>query len=334
MAMAERKRLLDIDRAKGLGILLVVWGHLFKAGTFNEAEWLQASRIVTYSFHMPLFMYLSGFVFFFTKTHLRILDAPGVQITRRFDRLMVPFLVFGLLVTVGKYAAASFGPIDDSVTDIPGGLLKILVNTPDNPSISIWYLLVVFVYSGVTPFLWRATGGRIGFILIIAALLWLVPAPDEFYLRRICIYYIFFVVGGYVAMNWTVVREVFRRGNLLFLGIFAATCFLFYMRPYSLLLCGLTSIPAVHGLFLHSFWNRDKLLLAVGSMSMAIYLLNTIFIGVAKIAWSALLPYDGNLYLPFVLFVFLAGAAGPVLVKLCIDRLPLGLGRRVGRYLD
>lgn len=332
MAPAERKRLLDIDRAKGLGILLVVWGHLFKAGTFNEAEWLQISRVVTYSFHMPLFMYLSGFVYFFTKTHIRILDLPLVQIAKRFDRLMVPFVAFGLLVTIGKYAASSFGPIDDKVTDIPDGLLKIVLNTPDNPSISIWYLLVVFVYSVVTPFLWRATGGRIAVLLVLAALLWLAPAPDAFYLRRICIYYIFFVVGGYAAMNWAVVQEIFRRGTLPFLALFAAACFVFYMHPLALLLCGLASIPAIHGLFLQPIWERDRVLLLVGSMSMVIYLFNTIFIGVAKIVWPRLLPYDGSLYLPFVLFVFLAGAVGPMIVKLCVDRMPLP--ERLKTYLN
>ncbi|NBH25961.1 hypothetical protein D3Z60_09125 [Lachnospiraceae bacterium] len=44
----------EIDIAKGLGILLVIVGHLLP-----EDSWM---RQIIYSFHMPLFMILSGMV--------------------------------------------------------------------------------------------------------------------------------------------------------------------------------------------------------------------------------------------------------------------------------
>lgn len=51
--MSTRNRVIDIT--KGLGICLVVMGHLT-----NQGEW---QRIFIHSFHMPLFMILSGYCF-------------------------------------------------------------------------------------------------------------------------------------------------------------------------------------------------------------------------------------------------------------------------------
>ena len=49
----------EIDIAKGLGILLVIVGHLLP-----EDSWM---RQIIYSFHMPLFMFISGGLFYYTK---------------------------------------------------------------------------------------------------------------------------------------------------------------------------------------------------------------------------------------------------------------------------
>ena len=47
------KRLLWIDVAKGIAIILMIIGHTVKFGTY--------SRNFIFSFHMPLFFILTGF---------------------------------------------------------------------------------------------------------------------------------------------------------------------------------------------------------------------------------------------------------------------------------
>lgn len=51
--MSESKRLDFVDIAKGIGIILVVMGHLLPENSYL--------RNIIYSFHMPLFFFLSGF---------------------------------------------------------------------------------------------------------------------------------------------------------------------------------------------------------------------------------------------------------------------------------
>jgi len=62
--LATKQRVQWVDYAKGIGIFLVVFGHTLR-GLVNSSI-LETSTIVVsidqwiYSFHMPLFFYLSG----------------------------------------------------------------------------------------------------------------------------------------------------------------------------------------------------------------------------------------------------------------------------------
>lgn len=57
-----------LDSLKGFAIFLVVVGHAvlgyLRAGTFPEYQWsLQLTHDLIYSFHMPLFFLISGFLY-------------------------------------------------------------------------------------------------------------------------------------------------------------------------------------------------------------------------------------------------------------------------------
>ena len=72
----EKQRIEYVDIAKGLGILLVVWGHSSKI-LFNEI----------YAFHMPLFFFIAGF--FFNST------IPfKTFINKKVQSLIIPYFIF------------------------------------------------------------------------------------------------------------------------------------------------------------------------------------------------------------------------------------------------
>lgn len=75
-----------IDRLKGLAIILVVIGHIL---SFSMIGGRNPINTVITSFHMPLFMFLSGLVIKEPKT--------GKFLIKRLLLLLVPFLVVGLL---------------------------------------------------------------------------------------------------------------------------------------------------------------------------------------------------------------------------------------------
>lgn len=84
-------RIQYIDRLKGLAILLVVIGHLMAFCTHGERNPIYE---VICSFHMPLFMFLSGLVLTYTPPHY-----TARYLGKKALRFLLPMLWIGLLFT-------------------------------------------------------------------------------------------------------------------------------------------------------------------------------------------------------------------------------------------
>ena len=99
------RRWAELDRAKGLAIILVVFGHLVAREDPAGVAWYGPLRMVVYLFHMPFFFYLSGYV-----AVLAGLDRASWRdlLGRRAVRLLGPFLGFGLAILLGKLALGPF----------------------------------------------------------------------------------------------------------------------------------------------------------------------------------------------------------------------------------
>lgn len=55
-----KQRILSVDFVKFISIFLVVWCHVIE-GIDTDGFWQNSVHHVVYSFHMPLFMLLSGY---------------------------------------------------------------------------------------------------------------------------------------------------------------------------------------------------------------------------------------------------------------------------------
>jgi fucose 4-O-acetylase-like acetyltransferase len=88
-----------LDIAKGLAIILVVVGHVIQGSSekFDDLLWFR----VIYSFHMPLFVFLSGAVAAITFRADSIQDGIGsslgrakTKISKAAVRLLLPFVAW------------------------------------------------------------------------------------------------------------------------------------------------------------------------------------------------------------------------------------------------
>lgn len=105
-----KQRILYFDWIKGLAITLVVMGHLY---TFSGATSGNLINKLIGSFHMPLFMYVSGFVAFTPPDNLESLI---IKLLRRSVKYLVPMYVVGwLLYLFASYTVASDNAILHSV---------------------------------------------------------------------------------------------------------------------------------------------------------------------------------------------------------------------------
>lgn len=324
-------RLSELERMKGFAILLVVWGHLASVTFFKAPLWFLISISVVYSFHMPLFMYVSGFVFFRSRYDERFWKGPMNYVVGRIDRLILPFFAAGLVITFGKFALASLGNIPDPVHSIWEGIYGIIFNTPNNPAASVWYLFVLFTYTIIAPILLRILNGNFYICLVVALSFWFVDATSLFYVDRILKFFVFFIMGGVAARNYDFVFEFFKRYFLYFLIAFLGTVTLFYRSDNALLICGAMSIPAMHGLFAQKWMHGDNFIRVIGGNSMSIYLFNTIVIGVCNIVLSRIFAFENTLFFIYAILVFFCGVGFPIIIRRMIEK--VFILRIFGRYV-
>lgn len=103
----KNKRIEWIDIAKGIGIILVVLGHV--VASYHEAS-LYTDNVVfsffsqfVYSFHMALFMLLSGYLYTISKEN----KDKGVRIRKLVINYGIPYVLFSAIWVLMKIVLAS-----------------------------------------------------------------------------------------------------------------------------------------------------------------------------------------------------------------------------------
>ncbi len=351
--------MVDLDQAKGLAILLVVFGHLVSRQDPAGVHWYEPLRIAIYLFHMPFFMYLSGYVTFWTMSGKSRRQSWLTGVSKRARRLLIPFFGFGLFTIVGKLAAVHVMHVDNVPPSGWAALDTLLIHTAESPALSVWYIGVLFVYVSATPLLLRLPPVRvpafasrpaarfgldvippIAWLLPIAAALYVIQAPAIVYLDRICRFYIFFVLGGLAASagpRWWALIDRFRVAALvLLIGLVSLIGYGWVQfdwaagasnhLPYKacMLAAGILSMVALHGLVRSNLFSRWNWLMLLGNMCFAIYLLNTICLGLAKGVLLKFLDWDAHDFPLIALVMMASGVLGPILIKvLLLRRVPI-----------
>lgn len=137
-----------IDSARGIGIILVVFGHAwrgaFGAGLLPDTALFAAIDRGIYAFHMPLFFFLSGLLFLDTLAKYR----AGVLLKGRVTRLLWPmalwtWLFFGLKLMGGASVNAPVSLADMPVIPLP-------------PYEHLWFLWALFLCQSLVIVLYAA----------------------------------------------------------------------------------------------------------------------------------------------------------------------------------
>lgn len=124
------KRVLWIDYAKAMGIFLVVVGH----GYFPSEGFDLFSKNFIYSFHMPIFFFISGFLFRIKQ------DNFGIFLKKSIIRLLIPYVLLNFL------AAILFAPIlvKQGVDSIIERLFDFAVGGGHSFAGASWFLIAMF----------------------------------------------------------------------------------------------------------------------------------------------------------------------------------------------
>ncbi len=266
---AKKKIYHEITIAKGIGILLVVLGHAMKQTGMTDQ--LTAGLIqLIYSFHMPLFFVLSGFV------SVKILDYGKKEeifpyIRNRAIRLLIPYFVMGILYMPLKFLLSRFARNPYDFTSA----WKLIIG--ENPNTTMWFLFTLFWVSVIALILVRKA------VLLPMLTMTAVLSAVSFFFgweMKIPKYLFFFIFGLYLREYYQRFLEMGKRK-----GIIAVLALLFVAGnvglAYGVLLAGM--VTAVSGsllCLLFSLWlsrktgRMSRSLQALGESSMDIYILS------------------------------------------------------------
>lgn len=217
---AQADRLKWIDAAKGVGIILVVAGHVWTRG---------AARDAIYAFHMPLFFLLSGYL-------VRPVPTRGLIVAQA-RTLLVPFAVFSALLVAADFAIEGARGVRPIFAGWGAAAHTILLRTDllRGPFAILWFVPCLFIARA----LWNAVAVRwpepavpLWPALVLALLggAWLAGAgvPSPFGLAA---------VPAAFALFW--VGQLWRRappvpGGVAFLIVVAALALLPMLPPLNL----------------------------------------------------------------------------------------------------
>lgn len=189
----------EIDICRGLGILLVVLGHALKqTGETNHV--FEALNSVIYSFHMPMFFALSGFV------AVKVLDLEGREakisyIRGRAFRLLIPYFFVGLCYMPLKFFLSRYAV---KAYDFSSSW-KLLLG--ENPNTALWFLYVLFWISCICALF--VTRKNLTIFLAVSGVVSLAAYGMDLPVRLLR-YAFFFLVGMAVRCNYQRWRKVFQ----------------------------------------------------------------------------------------------------------------------------
>jgi fucose 4-O-acetylase-like acetyltransferase len=308
-------RTIWIDYAKGMGIILVVHGHvaggIVTAGIKYDQQIYLTSQSIISSFHMPLFFFLSG-LFFFSSLNKR---GGGGLFKNKLDTIFYPYVVWclidgGIIVTLSNYTNR-----DTSFSDVLSLLWA--------PYSHLWFLYALFFVFVVSILAYKSLPERFHYsISLVAILLYLYSnyIPPVIPLNFIAEYLVFFVFGIYFNQ----IKDSFSRNiNVIFLLLlltFLLIQWFFHFklgllinnnRGWLTLLLALVSISLIVSccMILQRF--QLKALEYIGVSSLGIYLMHVLAgSGFRIILQKVFGVYDLSIHL---IFGTLAGVTFPLI---------------------
>lgn len=320
----------DLDAARGLAILLVVVGHVVARDLPPGNGWYGELKRLIYLFHMPLFMTLSGITFAMSLPRFARWRDVAAFSARRIQRLMLPYLAFGVAIIVGKLVMARWVHVDNLPTGSWRDFALLLLVPAQSAAGFLWFVYVLSFYIAAVPALFHAAG-RYPVVLLAAgvALAAWVDAPPVLMLDRVVEYLPFFALGMVLWQHAERWQRMGLAATAACIACFAALLAASFALDVPKWLAGAASVPAVLALAQHLPAGVERALGTVGVASLAIYLMNTIMIGLAKAALLLVMPWDGANFLLFFPVLLAAGSLLPMAIRRHVQR----RWPAIGRYL-
>jgi fucose 4-O-acetylase-like acetyltransferase len=141
-----------LDYAKAIGIILVVYGHVahgvFAAGLNIDRVTFEIVESVIYSFHMPLFFFLSG-VFLLPSMAKR---SPKSFLLTKVDTILYPYVIWSLLQGAIEVVLSHYTNGHVTITEV--------LSFAWMPRAQFWFLYVLFFVFALALLIYRRSNSE------------------------------------------------------------------------------------------------------------------------------------------------------------------------------
>jgi fucose 4-O-acetylase-like acetyltransferase len=313
-----------VDVAKGVGIILVVFGHslggMVDSGMLNNSRWGPLIVRYIYVFHMPLFFFLAG-MFVAQSAHRTIHD----YLANKASVIVYPYFLWSLLAASIQIPASRFTNNHFSIDDLP----KIIYQPIDQ----YWFLYVIFLMYMVYWWTYHRGISNDSF-LVVALILYAIEALGLNILKwevfhSFCSFLIYFALGAKAAdtslftdlrtLSWIRLSGLAAIGYVLIAAAVATNLSNLPFLHAVLAIAGMIATIALAILISSS--RASSFVRILGVYSLEIYVAHTIFAGGARIAMQKGLGYSEPLL--HVIVGTTIGICIPLLLAIWAPRLGL-----------
>ena len=320
-AVGAAQRNASLDIVKGIGIILVVYGHLSREvldrGVASHPGLLETLYFCLYTFHMPLFFFIAGY-----NTHISICrhNRRGF-LASRIWKVVYPYFLWSLLIWLPKGLMARFLAINHpfQVYDIE--------HIAWQPISVYWFLYVLFIMQIFALVLYRQGVFLVILTIVSDAIVFYLGLNRTHIFSMLVEHSVFFALGFAACQRkFPLTPDGLRSPIVLFsvFTVFALGCYLAVSSgvtaPVGLLTLpvSLAGIPLTIGLALAcpAPFLRERLRL-VGVHTFPIYVMHIFFLPLVLFAAAAMKIRSETLIL---LGGTMLGVYGPLAASILIKR--------------
>jgi len=270
--MSDKKYIPEMQLARGIGILFVTFGHSIPL----DVAYPSVFNFI-YSFHMPLFFFLSGF-FAHKIIKVNSLSEWFASMRKNTFKFIVPYFMISLSFALIKY----FIPHMVKRPVVWHDIFYIIVIYPlRNPALFLWFLYLIIIMRMITPFISRINPW-IFFIFLL--LFQFFPVDWEvFGVSWLLNYLIYYFMGIQAAMFKGQFLNIMRKNWLtpiLFILFITSFILLQHLKYpfFKFFAASFGTLFVISLCFSYTEILPKALLETLGSYSLQIYLLQFFFI--------------------------------------------------------
>ena len=213
--MCKNRKSSYINFLRGMAIFLMLWGHSIQYSCGGQFDFFENTMFkLIYSFHMPFFMLISGYLFWFSEQKREMIEL----IEYKSKSLLYPILMCSVLNLILTTAIVS------ALRGEYGALLS------GTPITSLWFLWSVLACSVALAFAMKLSKNH-----LIQALLLIIGIPFValFPNWTMNIYmYPYFIIGYLYARNEEQLRKMKNVGGVTSTIVFIIMMFFYEKKHY------------------------------------------------------------------------------------------------------